>query len=622
MSMFEIEYYVDGQICTPANHKSLEIEVNFDGDSPNAGVTTNSWRFANKEADIINSKIIAGVNGGVGLYEGVPFLISLKDGTTTVNLDNYLDLSDAGNEYSSYDVNVSSQEKAQIQWLNDVADGFSFEYLYDKGIITDSDFVSIPYIINEIPKSKDIFICVLSTVFIVNELQSVTAQIAGKIPSLGNPFAIDEAIQIAFLIIYVISLIITLIKLINDILDLIIQPVKYHKGMYARVAIEKACQYLGLTFTSTILLKDPFNDMVILPKKFENPEDSVDDRILGFKASSNSQVGYPDGTFGDLLRSMKVMFNGKIMIINGVLHIERKDFVFNNSNYIIPDVRNDYYSYNTDELKSNYLIEFQVDSNDKNTAQEYLGTTYQIVTQPSIVKDNKLKLMKGYENVNIPYALGKRKEKLTGPEKVVDAFFEVVDDVLNAMITVVNAVISVINAIAQAIKLLNKILKFFGAKGNLKVPQIKKIQKVDFGSIINDRIGMLLLENDNVLTPKLILITKAANEKFTKIRSDNRDILSAKYLWNHFHNINSFMPTAAYPNANQWKKITIENCIFTFADFLLVTGNSRIFDSNGNVAKIDSLKWNPWNQSATIKYRVNQKYTNNIIETYYEPKGY
>ena len=132
---------------------------------------------------------------------------------------------------------------------------------------------------------------------------------------------------------------------------------------------------------------------------------------------------------------------------------------------------------------------------------------------------------------------------------------------------------------------------------------------------------MLMLENDSVLVPKMLLVERGSNDRANKIYSTHKSYLSAKYLWNNYHYVNSFVPSASLPNANQWKIKTI-NCRFSLNDFLLVKNNNRIFDSNGNKCLIDKLKWNPYNQYAEITYRSNELYTSNLNITTNEGQGF
>jgi hypothetical protein len=433
-----VKYYLGGQEVEPQNREELSIDITFDRDSPVSSLQVNNFRFVNTEAEIINNLI-----ANNKIFQVIPFDIIISNLNTSRTLNTVLDLSSSESVFSCNDVTVSAKEKAGIEWLTDIADSFTFEYLYEETVhLNKSKFIDVPYIINTVPNYREVIVAIIGTVFVATQLYEASVVIKGKIAGATNPFSsITAALELALYILYVITLLITLVKLIKDIILLIIQPVKYHKGMYARDLVDSACAYLGLTFQSSILKQGDYKDLLILPRKYENPNDPTDKRLLGFLSPSNSQTGYFEGTFGDLLRALKLMFNAKIWIdSNNVLRFEHVDFSNGISTYVIPDIRQDFVRYNTDEINANYLVEFQTDVNDKNTIQEYTGTIYQVTTDQNIA-DRKLSNLKGYTNASIPFALGKRKEKLTIPEEIVDTFLEGISTLLNVLITVSNAVI-------------------------------------------------------------------------------------------------------------------------------------------------------------------------------------
>lgn len=624
--MQEVRYYIKNkEIKAPFNHKELSIDINFDRDSPDARLSTNKWRFVDDSAQEIYDIYQAGLTGGEGIFEGIPFDIVVSDGVSSDKFEMYLDLAQDDTQLWCFNVECDSQPKGQIEWLNGIADSFTFEYLCLKtSYLPRSKFVPIPYIINTVPNYREVFISGLSVTFITLEIQRNISELSGLSGSLANPFsAPSDLIKAIFLILYIITMLIALVKLISDILDLIIQPVKYHMGAYIKTQIEAACAYLGLTFKSTIFDDPRWSKLFILPRKLDNPVSSLDNRILGFiSPQPSSQNGYFEGTFGDLLRAMKVFFKGKVLVSNGVLTFEREDKVTSGATYIIPDILNETFGTNASELNSNYTIEFAYDINDKNTVNEYKGTTVQVITTPKFITNKDMVLIKNISQNQIPFALAKRKETLTGPEKIVKAFLDIASGLVNGLVAVANFIIKGINAITKAINSLKKVLKLIGINIKLSIPAVKPIPKIDFGKIINDRIGMLLLENDVVSTPRIFLVTESSTPRQTDISTDNKTLVNAKYLWDNFHYIDSFVPSAYKPDANQWIRKRVENVPFCYEDFLLVKNGNKIIDPNGVIVKIESLNWNIWNQTASIEYRINKLYTNNLKIDISESQGY
>ena len=105
------------QIQPPVNQREVEVELNFYVDDPNAAgtVSINNWDFSVLEATIINAHIDAGLTGGVGIYEGLPFRVAVEDdnGRSTI-LDAYLDTADPEAIFECDRVNVPSKLSASV----------------------------------------------------------------------------------------------------------------------------------------------------------------------------------------------------------------------------------------------------------------------------------------------------------------------------------------------------------------------------------------------------------------------------------------------------------------------------------------------------------------------------
>lgn len=177
-----LQFYLNGNLVNPPkNWKETAIELNFTDENPDPAVTVTKYQWVNDEAELINTYISQGLTGGYGITEGLPFQIKLDTGE--IIFDGYLDLVDTDNEFSCYSVTCNIKEKAKIDFLNDSADSFTFAYLYDLGIITDSDFVDVPYVISAIPDygqavmlGISIFIMVRETVDIAEKLTNAISK--------------------------------------------------------------------------------------------------------------------------------------------------------------------------------------------------------------------------------------------------------------------------------------------------------------------------------------------------------------------------------------------------------------------------------------------------------------
>ena len=619
-----LNFYLNNiKVNPPKNWKEFGIELNFDKDKETVKqqVTITDFEFVRENSDIINKWITDGLNNGVGVFEGIPLKIEVeRNGTVETPFNGYLDTTQFG-RISQNRTTAKAIDLGGVDWLNDVADSFTFAYLYDQGKITQNDFIDVPYIINSIPNYTDAAVSVLGVYVMVKEIKDAIQRLIEFVSDMPVYYVFSTYIKLILYIIYLILLIIALIKLVKTIILLIIQPVKYHKAMSLHTQLSRGCDALGLTFKSPILESGEFKDTYIIPSKYYNPVNSKESQILGFTEPSINQIGYYQGTFGDLLRETKKMFNAKIMIKGTELWLVRDDFTESTNQYTLPPVYNPYFNLNTGEFNANTYITFLTDGIDKNTLQDYQGTSYQVIIQPSRVINQNMVLMKGLDEIRINFALAKRKETFTDPEKIFNVFLKVFDAIVGALVKVVNAIIFVLNLIITLVNNILKKLATIGIKIKFQLPLIPKVNMPNFKNDIENRIGMLIIEKDIVNVPKVCLMTLGSSSKYNKLHVSNRSIMSAQNLYNNFHYVKSFVPTSDKPNANQYYLKDYENVPFSFDDFEKVKENNCIFTSDGEEAQIDSLQWNVWNQKANMKLRINKLYTNNFGIITLEPDG-
>ena len=667
-----------------------------------------SVRTLNYYADLTEGIKISkdGVQVGMKLYEGLDWLNDRVDGFT-------------------------------FQSIYDSGDDAFRELIKSK-------YVYVPYVINNTVTGMEVFTSVLTmttTVLqLIKEITSVVKQVALLI---AVDFVGDIGVIIGLIVelTYVATLLVTLIGLLTDFVLTIIQPIKYQVGMYLNDLLELTCQHLGLSYDSATLKSAPLKDLVILPQRYElkpmNDElqsfnkvlnnleqfltismaiadglndfaldiitlifdaiQNIVDNILGFGtdiflgklkgypsvaiAQGFGAVGFPSATGGDILMLAKQLINGKIVIKNGTLYIEPRDYNLSSALYQLPPVRKDWVGYNTNEFYTTQIFSFAKDLNDKNVIDNYMGTSYEVYQKPVIVNDERLVLTKSLNRIDIPYARGINKKSLTAPEQMVgfltgvmgafvDGFeaivnvgiditnllLNIVPDILNAItglftgvinwfIDQINSVISplviphvtipssIIDAFASAIYIVIGIgtanpFVFFGSiLGALQV-NFNNINIPSTADLLGtDRIDCLMLENDMLDTPKLIHVGDLSESRVAKLSTINPLVVRAKYFYDNYYNTNNFVVENG--QHNQYELITPalnkpgdENKIpFTSDDLELLIADNKFLDDNGEVCLLDTMKYYIEQDFAFLTYRKKKIYTNNLKLLKREPTG-
>lgn len=607
------------QVNPPINIRGLQIELNYDSDTKQT-ITLSNFEFINEEATKINNWKNTGTSGGVGVGEGMPLQLRVSDGLVTETIfDGYLDLLNA--EFDCDRVVADGFPKKQIDWLNEVADSKTFEYIYrQEGLITINDFVFIPYIISTVPNYRDALLAQISVAIITLEIRRAISDISTKLAEGATVIdSVGGIIGAIGTVIFFATALLTLVNLILDTIDLLIQPVKYKPAMYAKTLMERGCLSFGLKFKSSILLSAPYSNMVVIPESYNNPADSEKEKIKGFRnPDPTKQNGFYNGTFGDFIREMKILFNAKVLIDGDTLYLERRNFKLGQPKFQLPELDQKSFTLNGSELNTQINISFSYDGNDRNTVDEWQGTNVQVNLTPKVTLNKDYYLLKGFLNIQSKFALAKRKTELTLIEKIVDPFLDVVGTLLGSLIGLVNRIIEVVNKITNTIEKIEKIFNFFGIDLPIDIPDIPTITDPDLENLIEDRIGMMKLENDMILVPKVAIIQRGAIDRKTNIMAVNETYLSARYIYENFYKQSDFSNSKDH---GQYVIYSVKNVPFNFTDYQNVKNNPFVLTYDGQTAELISLKWRLDNRTADIDFKVNKLYLNNLEAKIFEPVG-
>lgn len=581
--MADLRHKLGGLVISePRNWRDLDIVKDFLNKKDEDDVNIADIEFAGDIAIEIKKRILNGLSGGIGVFEGDPYDIEVgEQGSPVYTFNGYLDYAD-GVEFSGCnEVKVSLKKRNGSNWLNDVADGFSFRYLYEIGVINDSDFIKVPYVINYVPDNMQLILLSLSLYMMTKELIEVTRDIADSIAEIinastpnvgfGVTYDVGDVIWVALKtvarIAYAIAIIIAIKNLIEDILEQLLPKKRFHLGMSIYTLFERACSHLGLGFSSK-LLSDRSN-WVVIPSKDHRGGEKPTEYVGSWTEKGVPSLNDPFDTFGDLIRVWKEGLNADYKIVNGVFEFERRDYWNRQSTFVIKDYFNDQndlkdvYSLNVDEVVSNYAISWSYDSQDQNTLDNQSGRLFQAILEPNVKTNADLINLKNIDDRLIPCSLGVEKNNLTRVEEVAKALGSFVD----------------------------KVTGVFGGGTN-------------FASKIDERKGSLLMSSHFLTIPKVVVMNGS------KLANSQRDLLSSTRLFNELHFINSFAEINGEHNQYyRFKNLKIKFCE---QDFLALLDSHFCKTENGEDAMIELLRWKAWQDFAIIDYRVKKKYTDNL----------
>ena len=587
--MADIRHYRNGILVNPRDFDQAKIVMDWTGKKEAANITINSIKLVAEEGKALRERILSGLTGGVGFFEGEPYRIEIGELGNSFGFDGYLDFTNGVEFIDECEVECQLKREQGTDWINEVADGFSYRYLESIGVITDNDFFSVPYVINYIPDGVQLLILAISTFQVTKEtidaVKAVANQIADVVDAATLVVGVGAGVDIGNIIQAVLSLIaqiaytalliFALVKLIEQIIEELMPPKRFHKGMPIRLLFQRACDHLNLQLSSTLLdsLDTGSNKWVVIPSKGHRGGEKPTGADSSWRETGVPSQQDSLDTFGGVIRTFKRVFNADFQIQNGVFIFERRDFFDKSSGYVIPDTFTnqdalfDTNGFNTDEIKANYNINWAFDTQDLNTLDNQEGRIFQATLSPKVTINQNLTSLTGLEEVGIPISLPVRKNELTAVEEVVKALASALDSLA----------------------------------GQLGNPQ-------SLSGKINSRIGAMNTSSHFSTIPKMVVMSGS------QLQNNQRDILSARNLWDNYHFINSFKPINGKHNQNWLYKE--QKIPFCFEDFITILDNNQVETEAGEKAEIESLEWNIWDNFATINYRINRIYDNNFEITF------
>lgn len=433
-----MRHFINNIPITPRNILEIGLSTNNIGNPELLQIDTDTIILPREGKDLILNHVAT-----QGVFEGIPYKIELETG---LKLEYYIDLTE-GTIYRDFEIEVKIKKRKGYDNFLENSQGLSFELMNSKGV--NFNFIDIPYLI--IPENQVEIGLTLAIATYVMTKEAITATrdlvkattdlIEAVTPNIGVVPAppLGEIISLSIGLIgklaYTLAVYVALIKLLRQMLELIFPKVRYYKGATIKELIEKGCLYLGYTLNSTLL--NSMDKLTLMPVPLSKQKKGIFDYLQNDLNFSFTK-GYPTAqdtvsTLGELIASVELWFNARTRVNNGVVEIERRDYWQNiTTNTTVPalniqDKRQNAFILNTEEAWKRTYIHYQVDYSDTHTLDFFDPTDAEYSTEPTNVINSDLVSIKGFNDINIPFALGVRKNQLNWIENFAKNFFKVAD---------------------------------------------------------------------------------------------------------------------------------------------------------------------------------------------------
>lgn len=446
--------YVD--VPPPRNWKDMKVQLIFDQKELQLQLQSINFEWVTKNAVSLNTYFLSGLTGGTGIFEGPGLQIygQLPGTSPVLFFDGCINTADSAFNIQNDIITCPIKESGKIDWLHDVANGFTFEFLTSlasgvAGRITRSDYKQTPYAISSIPDYTQAMLLSISLFVVIKEAIDCITKIVSLITraisqSLAWLQLVGTIVEIVLYLIYLVAVTTAAVRLIQDLVDNLIQKKKTKLCMREQDLFLKGCQYLGLGFVSSIYgvgTADRYNGRYVnatsMPIKIKIPKDDPSFQLFLRPPDETTEMksyGYFEGTFKQFIDEMEMTYHAKAIIKNNTLYFEEKNYFNIVDAFTLPNegpVGNTFlypqpYGTNASEIPAVYTLKCQKDEQDLNTYNDYKGTFVIAQATPNIVRNRKNQLLHGAVNIELPFALARRKVGLTSMEiflqKVIDAF--------------------------------------------------------------------------------------------------------------------------------------------------------------------------------------------------------
>jgi hypothetical protein len=569
-----MKHFLNDIEISPRNRTDIGIVSDFTGNPEVLKLTTDNIKLPREGNEIIRNHIQS-----QGLFEGVPYRIELDGG---VILNYYVDLLDSSTKFKNFECEIALKKRKGEDDFFDKASGATFEWMLTQGV--QYNLESIPYVVvteNQVEQA----ISLLISLYVMGKelisagqavVDSISETIQACTINTGVPPSVDTGdIIVAVLkaiarIAYFALILALVIDLATQLFQMLFPPIRYFSGCKFKELMTKSCAKLGFSFESSLLDDEP--NWTILPVPLVKNRQSIFDYQPAFLNNAFNK-GVPSSsdttpTLQSFIEGMQTMFNGQIKVNNGVVRFERRDWWMNQTtNQLIPSLslqseRDDEFQYNTDEVWKRYYIHYQTDFTEFHSVDGVLYDIHncEFSTEPTSFVNEDLVSIKGLQDVNIPFALGARKEKLNWLEDIVK----------------------------NLAKLIDKVTGIFGGGTN-------------YEQQIGDRKNVLMISKQFFATTKVLWTINGRQPISFK------DKVSAIALWNQYHYINQIQE-------NDWIVKNNVRIRMTSQDFVTLQDNNfAIID--GLMSEILNCEWIDEKSFAQITYKQRNQYATGHVYT-------
>lgn len=583
------------ELNPPVEWMETTVQATINDDSFEANISTNEFTWVGEVAEYIKDTWIP----QYGVFVGVPYRIEVtEDGSTEVVFDGMINLRDR---------EIMSKErpiifKAPVIEFQNNATIFDKISIMTQGMLFDQGFISISDAV-DIPTVKESKKNVAERAIILGQfggrvVSAFTRWIQDFLSAISDTVGVSLPLGLIETLLLFVNIVLELQLLIDqfqEIRNLFFPDVRYYKGIKLRTIIEKALIKAGNYPVDWGIIEPILDKIVLMPSQ---------DGFDGWPTPGVPMSGILNRRdWGYLVleaqQTVQLLFNTRQDVRNNVAHIKTKsDPFWTNSPLFTPEdtklettaqYQNGTFKERTDEVFGTTYISYEYDPTDTHTLTQNEDDAHEIHRRPINLPDERLNLMRGLQEIKIPYALCVRKQPL---DNLLDLFMGVnaeFDFWLTQLQDKISALSDSISSDAGAGSFIDTILSSTG-----------------LNTIIEGRTGVLKIDDNAFGLPKLVYLNDEG-----KIPENFKDFVGAAAIYNNW-----YLPESpADVNEFAGQKVDRKSWRIKFG---LVpwqqTRTNPYFDIPSGSGKFTTITWKMDQGSAVTDAEQDEVFDTNITE--------
>lgn len=251
-----VQYRLKKQLIdNPVERADASIQVQFD-ESTQGSIETSQLTFVNEAYKIIQQEIADGLNGGVGITEGLEVNVNIQEGQESdqiflgyLDFTTLEDLTGDPNHVNEPKVLASLVKSDGLENLSERLEGLTFALLEANGTITTEDYRKVKYLVEKQVTLLEQAFLAFSIYIMIKEIAEASYRLADQLATISSILVSGVTGQVGALLYAVASAIFegayitimggALVNLVNQYVQNIFPFTKEFNGIGYRVALEK-----------------------------------------------------------------------------------------------------------------------------------------------------------------------------------------------------------------------------------------------------------------------------------------------------------------------------------------------------------------------------------------------